>query len=89
MGVPQSWRWMPVKVALYARVSRGFRLHDLRHLQATYLNAQRVDPRHIADRLGHSRASFTQDRYVHVDPRGQEQAAAIANELLMKTGVLN
>ena len=60
-----------------------FRLHDLRHLQATYLNAQRVDPRHIADRLGHSRASFTQDRYVHADPRGQERAAAIANELLI------
>jgi len=64
-----------------------FRLHDLRHLQGTWLNAQRIDPRHIADRLGHSRASFTMDRYIHVDPRGQEQAAAIANELLMKPRV--
>ncbi len=66
-----------------------FRLHDLRHLQGTYLNAQRIDARHIADRLGHSRASFTMDRYVHADPRGQEQAAAIANELLMKPQVVN
>jgi len=66
-----------------------FRLHDLRHLQATYLNAQEVDARHIADRLGHSRASFTQDRYVHADPRGQERAAAVANELLMKSRMLN
>lgn len=62
-----------------------FRLHDLRHLQATYLNAERVDPRHIADRLGHSRASFTQDRYVHADPQGQERAAVIASKLLIKT----
>ena len=66
-----------------------FRLHDLRHLQATFLNAQRIDARHIADRLGHSRASFTQDRYVHADPAAQERVAAIANELLMKTRVLN
>jgi integrase len=64
-----------------------FRLHDLRHLQGTYLNARRVDARHIADRLGHSRASFTADRYIHADPQGQELAAAIANELLMKTVV--
>jgi integrase len=63
-----------------------FRLHDLRHLQATYLNAQGIDPRHTADRLGHSRASFTMDRYIHVDQRAQEQAAAVANELLMKAG---
>jgi integrase len=66
-----------------------FRLHDLRHLQATFLNAQRIDARHIADRLGHSRASFTQDRYVHADPRGQELAAAAANGLLTKTGYLD
>jgi len=66
-----------------------FRLHDLRHLQATFLNAQHVDARHIADRLGHSRPSFTADRYVHVDPRGQEQAAAIANEMLMKPQAAN
>ncbi|HLY23048.1 MAG TPA: site-specific integrase [bacterium] len=66
-----------------------FRLHDLRHLQATWLNAQRVDARHIADRLGHSRASFTQDRYVHADVRSQELAAEISNTLLIQTGVLN
>ncbi|HET7265751.1 MAG TPA: tyrosine-type recombinase/integrase, partial [bacterium] len=64
-----------------------FRLHDLRHLQATFLNAQHIDARHIADRLGHSRASFTQDRYIHADPAAQEQVAAIANELLVKTPV--
>lgn len=65
-----------------------FRLRDLRHLQATYLNAQRVDPRHIADRLGRSRTSFTQDRYAHADPQGQERAAVIASKLLIRTEAL-
>jgi len=48
-------------------------------------NARGVDPRRTADRLGHSQASFTIDKYVHTDLRGQERVAAIANGLLTKT----
>jgi integrase len=66
-----------------------FRLHDVRHLNGTYANSQRIDARHIADRLGHSRVAFTMDRYVHADPAAQEQAAAVFNELLMKPAAPN
>ena len=42
------------------------RLHDLRHLHSSVCIAQGVDPKMLADRLGHARASFTLDRYTHL-----------------------
>jgi integrase len=45
-----------------AKVSR-VRLHDLRHLHASVAIRNGVDPKVLADRLGHSRASFTLDVY--------------------------
>lgn len=37
------------------------RLHDLRHLHASMAIKSGVDPKVLADRLGHARASFTLD----------------------------
>lgn len=48
-----------------AKVPR-VRLHDLRHLHASILIRQGSDPKTVADRLGHSRASFTLDTYTHL-----------------------
>jgi len=62
------------------------RLHDLRHFHATFLVARGVDPRTVADRLGHASPSFTLATYAHASTRAQAQAAAIANELLTKNG---
>jgi integrase len=42
------------------------RLHDLRHLHASIAIKNGADPKLLADRLGHSRASFTMDRYTHL-----------------------
>lgn len=42
------------------------RLHDLRHLHASVAIQNGMDPKVLADRLGHSRASFTLDRYTHL-----------------------
>ena len=61
------------------------RLHDFRHLHATYLIAAGVDSRTAADRLGHSDPGFLARTYAHAVARAQEQAAAVANDLLMKT----
>jgi len=61
------------------------RIHDLRHFHGTQLGAAGVDAKTIADRLGHSRVSFTLDTYVHLALQAQERAAAVANELLMKS----
>lgn len=42
------------------------RLHDLRHLHASMAIKSGLDTKVLADRLGHSRASFTLDRYTHL-----------------------
>lgn len=62
------------------------RLHDFRHLHATYLVASGVDSRTAADRLGHTDPGFLTRTYAHAVAAAQQQAAAVANDLLMKTG---
>jgi len=42
------------------------RLHDLRRLHVSLLVAQGLDPRSIADRIGHTNPSFTLDVYSHL-----------------------
>lgn len=58
------------------------RFHDLRHTHATLLIAAGVPAKVVAERLGHSRASFTIDSYQHVLPGMQADAAAIFAELI-------
>jgi integrase len=55
------------------------KLHDLRHLHASMAIRSGVDPKVLADRLGHARASFTLDVYTHLF---EEQRANSAVSLL-------
>ena len=59
-------------------------LHDLRHFHATALIASGAHVCVVQDRLGHSSAAFTLNRYGHVAAGLQEQAAA-RFELLMNS----
>lgn len=58
------------------------RMHDLRHLHISLLVKQGVDPRTIADRVGHARASFTLDVYSHLFEEQRLAAAVSLKELL-------
>lgn len=51
------------------------RLHDLRHTNATLLIANGVSARVVQHRLGHADVSTTLQRYVHVQPTMDEDAA--------------
>jgi integrase len=51
------------------------RLYDARHTSASILIASGAHLRLVSERLGHSSASFTADRYVHVMPGQQHEAA--------------
>jgi integrase len=44
------------------------RFHDLRHTYATILLQMGVNPKIVADRLGHSSVQITLDTYTHVMP---------------------
>jgi integrase len=51
------------------------RLHDLRHSMGSLAIAQGVPVKVVSDRLGHSTTRMTQDRYLHVLPGLQREAA--------------
>ena len=53
------------------------RFHDLRHTFATHAASNGIDPKTLASILGHTKASFTLDRYTHVTTDMQKQASGI------------
>lgn len=58
------------------------RQHDLRHGHATLLTALGVPMVDIAARLGHARASLTQDIYVHSQPSADRRAVDLLDHAL-------
>ena len=58
------------------------RLHDLRHLHVSLLVSKGLDPRSIADRVGHTNPSFTLDVYSHMFATQRAQAAVGMADLL-------
>ena len=62
---------------------RPVRLYDLRHTAATLGIAARVSVKVISDLLGHASISFTLERYSHVLPSIQDEAAAKVEKLLV------
>lgn len=58
------------------------RFHDLRHTCATLLLAQGVHPKIVQERLGHADISMTLNRYSHVTPSMQRQAADALDDAL-------
>ena len=57
------------------------RLHDMRHLHTSILIHSGIDPKTVADRLGHARASFTLDRYTHLFEAQRSNAVSITGWL--------
>ncbi|MCI2253435.1 site-specific integrase [Domibacillus sp. PGB-M46] len=58
------------------------RFHDLRHTHATSLLLEGINPKIVAERLGHSKVSVTLDTYSHVLPNMQKEAAEKLNKTL-------
>lgn len=59
------------------------RVHDLRHGYATAALRARVNPRTVADRLGHSRVNVTLDTYSHVLPEVEEAEAIRVAQIIV------
>ncbi len=75
-------RWRRLQNAVGVR---QIRLHDLRHLHASIAIRSGMDPKVLADRLGHARASFTLDVYTHLFDE-QRDAAAVSIQGLFTIG---
>lgn len=54
---------------------RPIRFHDMRHTCATLALIQGVHPKVVQERLGHANIAMTLDRYSHVTPSLQREAA--------------
>ncbi|MDU7910921.1 MAG: tyrosine-type recombinase/integrase [Veillonella sp.] len=48
--------------------------HDLRHTHATLLLSQKINPKIVQERLGHSTITLTLDTYSHLVPDIQKEA---------------
>ncbi|MBA2247263.1 MAG: tyrosine-type recombinase/integrase [Chloroflexia bacterium] len=62
------------------------RFHDMRHSCATLLLAGGVHPKVVQERLGHSDVGITLNRYSHVSPQMQRDAADALDALVTKAG---
>ena len=77
MALHHVWRRLQARAGV-PRV----RLHDLRHLHVSLLVRRGLDPRTIADRIGHADASFTLRRYSHMFAAQRGDGAVRLTELL-------
>lgn len=59
------------------------RFHDLRHLHVSLLVRRGLDPRTVADRVGHTDPAFTLKQYSHMF-ESQRRAAAVGLDDLLK-----
>jgi integrase len=73
-----------VRIQEQAGVTR-VRLHDLRRLHVSLLVREGLDPRTIADRIGHSDPAFTLRRYSHMFEEQRAAAALNLSELLRQS----
>jgi integrase len=70
-----DWRVRPWRRAVLATELGPLRPHDLKHTGVALLALAGVDPLEIARRAGHTSVAFTYDRYGHLFPEIDKQAA--------------
>jgi integrase len=61
---------------------KPIRLHDLRHTHASIALAVGVHPKVVQEHLGHSSIQITLDRYSHLVPSMQDDAATRIGALI-------
>ena len=62
------------------------RFHDTRHTSASLMLAAGVHPKIVSERLGHSSIAITLDRYSHVIPGLQAEAADRLGVMILGSG---
>jgi integrase len=81
---PDSFTSWVARVAKRAGVAHIMPVHGLRHTHITNLLRANVHPKVASERAGHSRVGVTLDRYSHVIPSLQEDAALRIDAALRK-----
>ncbi|MGI8545398.1 MAG: tyrosine-type recombinase/integrase [Aridibacter sp.] len=75
------------RIKVDMNLKKALRLYDLRHTTATLLLQQKVNPKVVSERLGHSTITLTLDVYSHVLPTMQAEATEHLEDMIFsKTG---
>jgi integrase len=72
----EDWRTTFWRPAVVKAELAPLRPHDLKHTGVAFLASAGVDPSEIARRAGHASVAFTYDRYGHLLPEVDKQAAS-------------
>jgi integrase len=75
--------------AIVATSSPSMRFHDLRHLAASTMIAVGINPNVVKERLGHSTLAITMDRYGHLFPEQDRDAADKLEGYVLSKGLLS
>jgi len=75
--------------AVAATGSPAMRFHDLRHLAASTMIALGVAPNTVKERLGHTTLAVTMDRYGHLFPEQDRDAADKLEDHIVSRGLLS
>ena len=82
-GNPYDRSMLRVKLnaALKAAGLKHIRLHDLRHTNASWLLADRINVGYVSKHLGHSGSQITIDTYYHVMPKEHEREMKLMDSM--------
>lgn len=73
-----------IKMKRKLNLNPGITFHSLRHYHATWMLRQGVNPKIVAERLGHSKIQILLDTYTHLIPGIQEDAIKNLDTSLFK-----
>jgi integrase len=73
----RNWKRLLEKIGM-----RKIRFHDMRHTCASLLFSANVHPKVVQEQLGHSSIKITLDRYSHMMPNMQSEAAKALERIL-------
>ena len=79
---PSNLRNRSLKALLKRAGLPAIRFHDLRHTCATLLLSRNVNPKTVAEMLGHASEAITFDTYSRVLPNMQQSAVRALEEAL-------
>lgn len=85
-GEPLDPESVSVSATFRRRVNRAgvpvIRFNDLRHSHTAHLIAAARNPKEVSRRLGHASVAFTLNRYGHLMPEADAEAAAAVAALV-------
>jgi len=83
----RSWVSLRAKAAWKAANLEGLTLHECRHTFASFMIAAGVNAKALSTYMGHANIAVTMDRYGHLMPGNEAEAAELLDAFLAPAGI--